>query len=627
MIYFISNQTIIENNEICQGSIQQMLEYCSDKDLLGLDIETTGFDPYTNKILCVQIGDKENQFVIDNAYYPPHTYKEVFKPETIFIGHNLKFDLRFLLHNKIVINNCYDTYIAEEILYNGIYDIRKSLDYVSERYTGEFLDKSIRGNIHKEGLSDRVIKYAADDVRVLFDIREAQLQKATELSLNNSIKLNNLFVPVIAYLEYCGFKLDTNLWQQKCDKDKETLNLIKKELDQFIIDNNITKFIKSQLELFSSETTTIINWNSSQQVVELFKMLGIDTTIVEDDEEKNSVSAKKLTSMANDNPLIAKYLSFKEAAKRVGTYGENWYSFINAVTKRIHTTFRQWVSTGRMSSGGKDKATGIKYPNAQNIPSDKETRQCIIADEGNTLINADYDGQETVVFANKCLDPTLLEMYDNGYKDMHSFNAWHIFPYIRNKYPQMSIETLNNIKKHFPQERQTSKFAGFAIQYGGTGVTIAENCNISVSEGERVYNNYFNTFKGVKRYFDYVYKSAKKKGYILFNEVTGSKYFIPKGLKDGKIKNRAYNYPIQATSSDITKYAGILYWRSLVERSLVFTCKIVIICHDEYLLEVPKELAEQEAQILKQCMEEAGDFFCKRVPLTATPKITPFWNH
>ena len=84
---------------------------------------------------------------------------------------------------------------------------------------------------------------------------------------------------------------------------------------------------------------------------------------------------------------------------------------------------------------------------------------------------------------------------------------------------------------------------------------------------------------------------------------------------------------IQGSSACITKYAGILYWRHLLEKNLVFKVKLAIICHDEFLVEVPKEIAEEESIVLKQCMEQAGDFYCKRIKLTATPVITPYWKH
>ncbi len=84
---------------------------------------------------------------------------------------------------------------------------------------------------------------------------------------------------------------------------------------------------------------------------------------------------------------------------------------------------------------------------------------------------------------------------------------------------------------------------------------------------------------------------------------------------------------IQGTGADMIKYAGILYWRHLLESKRVFKCRITIICHDEYLLEVPKELAEQEAIILQECMEQAADRFCKSLKLEATPVVASYWTH
>lgn len=631
MIYFVTKQ---QRNDLQEGisnaTLSDLRDYINSMSELGLDLETEGFDPYTQKPICWQVGDKKTQFVVEYAYYDLRTCKDLLQDESkLFLGHNLKFDLRFLLHQGIILNNVYDTYISEQILWNGYDYMRKSLDYVSDRYTGKFLDKSIRGNIHREGLTNRVIKYSAEDVEVLPKIKEKQLERAKKINVNNALDLNNKFVPVISYLEYCGFKLDTKLWQEKIDKDNKVLKEKIQELNKGIIDNNITEFVEKQLDLFDPSTKININWASPKQTSRFFQKIGIDTAILDKEtgEIKDSVSADVLKKQINSHPLVEVYINYRELLKKVSTYGENWYKFINPVTGRIHTKFQQWMSTGRMSSGGKDKGTKIDYPNAQNIPSDKNTRKCIIAEEGNILVNADYDSQEVRVFANKCMDPALLKMFDDGYTDMHSYNAWHIFPELREKYPEMCVDTLKKINENFPDKRYTAKLGGFSMQYGGTGHTIAENCNIFKEEGEIVYNNYFESFQGIKKYFDSVYKNAKKKGYILFNSLTKSKYFIPRGLKDSKIKTRAYNFPVQGTSADITKLAGIYYWRSLVERGLVFKCKIAIICHDEYLLEVPKEIANQEAKILKECMEKAGDIFCKRIKLTATPVISSWWHH
>ncbi len=628
MIYLISDQTrCIEDEEIKLATTEDCLEYFKNIKEIGLDLETTGFDPYTTKILSIQLGDYENQFVFDGDS-EIQKLKPLLEDESkTFLGHNLKFDLRFMLHHKIIVRNTYDTFIAEQIIWNGFLDKRKGLDVVAKRHCGVSLDKSIRGNIHRIGLTNSVIKYGADDVKYLHKIKEAQLKRAYEEDIYRAIELNNLFVPVMAYLEYCGVKLDTKLWQEKIDEDTRNLNSFLDELNNYIIDNNMTEFIDPQLDLFDSTRKVSINWQSPQQTIRFFNSLHISTKIFdkESGDFKESVNANWLKKKIGEHPIIETYIKYRETLKRVTTYGTNWFKYINPVTQRIHTRFQQWMNTGRMSSGGKDG--NVDTPNLQNLPSDYSTRRCIIAEEGSTLVNADYDSQEVRIFTDKCQDPALIKLFEDGLGDQHSYTAWQLFPEIQEKYPELTPETIKLIKKEFPEQRTLSKQANFAIQYGGTGATIAENCNVPVHIGERVYKKYFETFKGVKRYFDDVYWSAKHRRYITFNNVTRSKYFIPNELSDSKIKTRAFNFPVQATAADMTKYAGILYWRYLIQNDLIFKCKITIICHDEYLIEVPKELDIEHSEILKQCMEEAGERFCKTIQITATPVITNYWTH
>lgn len=611
------------------NQIVEVKKFLSKNDYIGFDTETEGLDPYLNDIILYQFGNKETQFIIDNKKVSILTFKkELEDPNKVYIGHNLKFDLKFLLKYSIVIKKVWDTYIAEQILLNGLdlFYPHKSLDYVCKRHTGILLDKSIRKLIGKEKeITKEVLQYAANDVKYLIDIYNSQLEEANKKELTKAINLNNRFVPVIAYLEMSGFKLDREKWLKKVERDKLALKEQENRLNEYIIKNNISEFIDKQLNLFDSNLKTNINWNSSTQVIKLFKKLNINTTYTdpESEEVKDSVEASILKKQSHE--IIDIYLKYKELQKRVSTYGENWIEYIHPVTKRIHTKFQQWMSTGRMSSGGNDG--DIKYPNAQNIPSDDETRNCIVAEEGNILIDADYDSQEVRVFTNFCADPTLINMFKGGYTDMHSYTAWHIFPEIRKKFPELTKDILEGIKKEFPKERKISKLGNFAIQYGGTGLTVAENCNIPLEEGEAFYNKYFETFTGVKKYFNWIYTRSKLNGFIQYNNVTKEKFFITKNLKDSKIKNYSYNYPIQGTSAAITKLAGILYWEHLVSDNLLFKVKINIICHDEYLIEVPEDIAEKEAVILKECMEKAGSYYCPIVPLTATPVITKFWKH
>ena len=101
------------------------------------------------------------------------------------------------------------------------------------------------------------------------------------------------------------------------------------------------------------------------------------------------------------------------------------------------------------------------------------------------------------------------------------------------------------------------------------------------------------------------------------------KVFSWKGL----LERNALNYPIQGTSADITKMAGVFMFRYLIEKDLLFKVFMPNVVHDEILLDCPKEIAETLAEALKASMEEAGKVFCKTVELTAVPVITDYWTH
>ena len=48
-----------------ESTIEDLVEYCSSKSELAVDTEGTGLDPHVSKIVTIQIGDLETQFVVD----------------------------------------------------------------------------------------------------------------------------------------------------------------------------------------------------------------------------------------------------------------------------------------------------------------------------------------------------------------------------------------------------------------------------------------------------------------------------------------------------------------------------------------------------------------------------------
>jgi DNA polymerase-1 len=671
MIYFIGNPIDFVGME--NSSIEDLRDFLADGGEIGFDTETTGFDPYVDRILSYQFGNNDIQYVVDASQYPIELLEdELNNPELILLIHNAKFDLKFLYHIGIYPHAVWDTYLGEGVLHKGDNTVRKSLEATVNRYLNYFLNKTIRGRIFREKFSERVIKYCAEDVKFLPDVKSTQVARLNMHNLMDSMSLENLFVKVLTYIEYSGIYLDPDLWKSKVVQDN--LNFLDSltTLDNWIIENKFIRYMDTQLDLFDIKNRTLIDWSSPKQVAELFNYLGIDTKVTDEKtgKLKDSVEAGVLEKQKDKSTLIPIYLRYKQCEKILSTYGETVIGKIHPLTGRIHTQFTQIIRTGRMSSGGKlgDKET----INLQNIPKLPDflsrekgkiyERQCFTHQSGNILVNADYSGQEQVIFANWTLDPDLLKFYQDGLGDMHSFIASKIFPYLKDV-------PLKTIKNEYQKERQIAKSAGFAINYGGDGSTISDNLNISREEGDEIYNAYFRAFPGVSNYFKQATNQALRDGYILFNNISKSKCFInffdqyksleskvnrpgfwekyreektkdsPLFIKElrplvkryfklqGNISRMALNFPIQGSAAEITKLACIYIFEYITNNNLMGIVQFSNVIHDEILLECPQSMANVMAGVVGDCMTRAGRVYCKVVPLKTDVKICEYWDH
>jgi len=650
----------VNHEEFEERSREYICSYFSNHEHIETDTETLGLDCHRDKLLCIQLGDKENQFVIHGDKL--EEFKELLETKKLLF-HNAKFDLKFLYIRGIWPTEVYDTMLAEKVLYCGIKMHKAALNVVAQERLGIHLDKSVRDNIGKEGLTKRVIEYAADDVKYLGRIKDLQKIELDKWGLEKTLDLENQYVLALAYIEYCGVGFDKNAWENKCKKDDQDLVDKEQELDKYVINNDYKQFIDKQLDLFSTETKTNINWSSSAQVVKLFKFLGINTTIIEDGKEKDSVEAKHIEKYKKDFPIIEKYIAYKEADKLVSTYGRSWFDKISPITGRIHTTYQQIMDTGRISSGSKRDNT----PNLQNIPADEQTRSCFVADGDNDFIVADFTAQEDMIFVEYSQEPKMIEFYNDKTRkrDGHSFVAKMCFP------EELEGIEEEDVKKERGDLRDMAKKAKFAIHYGGVGATIAANINIPLELGDAIYSGYLKGFPGIAAYFKKVKAESLRNGYILISPRTGRKSFIwgydkyrqlnkeinrdfwdkwkveKQRMLDGfesakysemkqkikeyfniksEIEKKALNFPIQGSAGETTKLGTIFFFEWLRERNLFNTVKIVNTVHDEIDTENPKELSKEVASKLEETMAQAGDLYCKVVKLKATTSISNKWQ-
>lgn len=684
MIYLISdNKEVWKNPQINKAVEKGEIAACTEdffknwlesRTEIEVDTETTGLDFNYDRIFLIQIGDYSDQFIFDtDVFHSNENWYHLIKsnalenPKITCILQNALFDLCFFYKINIFPKNIYDTMLAEWCLHLGYKagSYTKSLDGLTRKYLGISLDKSIRATIDGT-ITLPVIKYAADDVKYLGLIKKHQLLKIQEKGLKNVVILENRFVKALAYITVSGIKLNTEKWRQKCIKDKNKLTELKDELESFIIkssDPKLSKFKNNQLSLFEEGVTCGLNFSSPTQVVKLFDTLGLDLSVYDKTTGKNkkSVEADVLMPQIDKHPLVPIYMDFKSQEKVVSTYGENWLKHVNPKNNRITTKYTQMLDTGRLSSGGKDSSTGEEYINFLNIPQDNEIRNCIIPDEGKVFIDCDYTGQETVIFAEFSQEPSMIDFLNNDGGDMHSFIASKIYPHLRDV-------PLQEIKANYKKERQAAKAAGFAIQYGGVGATIAKNLSIPIDEGDFVYNSYMEAFPEAKKYFEKCKKKVKELGYIKTNDITNrrihfsifeeykelnsklgpsfwEKYKTLKEnnpdsndfkqmksfLKDikhmeGILERSSLNFPIQSTAADMTKIACIYIFEAIIESGNVWKVLMPLVIHDQIVLEVPESDALYWSNVVKDNMIKAGNIFCKSVKIKAEPEILKEWK-
>ena len=118
--------------------------------------------------------------------------------------------MKFLYRNNIWPNNVFDGFLAEKLLWHGYPAGMHSMSLKSagQNYLNIELDKSVRGKIIWAGLTEDVIEYSANDVKYLEQIMNLQIEELKQKNLHIAIKYENAFVLSLAYMEYCGIKLD-----------------------------------------------------------------------------------------------------------------------------------------------------------------------------------------------------------------------------------------------------------------------------------------------------------------------------------------------------------------------------------------------------------------------------------
>ena len=367
-----------------------------------------------------------------------------------------------------------------------------------------------------------------------------------------------------------------------------------------------SEVLKAKIELVEKEiyldTGKEFNVNSPKQLGEvLFEDLKLPAA--KKTKSGYSTDAKVLEKLAPKYPVVKKVLEYRHLSKLNSTYAEGLADYI-LEDGRIHGIFNQTVTaTGRISS---------TEPNLQNIPIRTEMgsriRDIFVPKEGYVFVDADYSQIELRILASMSGDEKLIDSYKSSV-DVHATTAANVFHV--------------DINEVTPELRRNAKAVNFGVIYGISAHGLSEDLSIPRKEALDYINNYFNTYKDVKKFLDDNVKLAKEKGYV--KTLYGRIRPIPE-IKSSNFNLRAFgdriamNSPIQGTAADIMKLAMINV--DIALKKFSDDARIVLQVHDELLIEVKKELADEVKQIVEDTMKNVVSL---AVPLEVEAHIGNTW--
>lgn len=348
------------------------------------------------------------------------------------------------------------------------------------------------------------------------------------------------------------------------------------------------------------------NVNSPTQLAEvLFDKLNLQPPGRRSKAKVRSTAADVLEEMANQHPLPAKVIEYREVAKLKSTYVDTLPKLIHGETGRLHTSFSQTgTATGRLSSSD---------PNLQNIPIrtelGREIRAAFVAEPGKILLSADYSQIELRIMAHFSRDPVLVEAFRNG-EDIHARTAQEVF----------GVGPMAQT----PDHRRAAKAINFGIIYGLSAFGLAKQLGIEQREAAQFINAYFTRYRGVKEYLDDVLVETRKTGMAktLFGRIRPmSDINSPQVQMRNFAERTALNSPLQGTAADLIKLAMIAIERRLRKEKLAG--RMILQVHDELLFEAP--VKEKDA-LAKLVQEEMEGVYTLAVPLVVEVCTGPNWR-
>jgi len=217
-------------------------------------------------------------------------------------------------------------------------------------------------------------------------------------------------------------------------------------------------------------------------------------------------------------------------------------------------------------------------PNLQQIPktSDKvwngRVKECFIAQEGYTLINADFSQLELRLGTAYAGEEDLKQVFREG----------------RDIFTEMSGS--------LGFDRQTTKTFVYSTQYGAGPPRIMSAFHVSKAQAQAMLRNYKNTYPAFAQFAQRCADTAERDMRI---RIWSGRY---RHFQYSSESFKAMNSVIQGGAADIVERVMCQVYRDLDSED----CRMLLQVHDSITFEVRTELVDEYMPRIKACMEDVS---------------------
>jgi len=462
-------KSVIYNEIRDLNAFEELIQEIRDRGRFVVDLETTGFNFWDDRILCMTFSTAPL-----TAWYLPMEEDEtwlwsrgdwaliqeglrgIFEDPSIGkIGHNLKFDLKFLisyfgwevqgrLDDPMLMHHLLDENTAHGLkpLAARFTDMGNYASELEEVFNEVKRSRIPPSEKHYGKIPAPILKlYALKDADATYRVYELFKSELEPLKILNRFygKAVTKVMKALMHMELVGVRVD----QERMEELKEDFSVRLEELQE-----EINTYAEDDINIRSSQQL--------QQLLYVDQGLPILRRTPSGRPSTDEATLRELQSQSK-HPVLDSILEFRRTSKLYSTYVIGLLREL-ASDGRLHTSYLQHgTATGRLSSS---------RPNLQNIPRESIIKSLFVPTEGWYFVTSDYSQHELRMWANYSKDKKFIKALTTD--DVHSY----IGSILLNKSPE-NIST---------DERTKVKGVVFGLMYGRGPKSLAGEFDMTISE-------------------------------------------------------------------------------------------------------------------------------------------------